>query len=202
MTWLIGCETSGIVRDAFRARGIDAVSCDLLPSERDGPHILGDVRAALQLQRWSGFIVHPECTYLSVSGLHWNKRVPGRAEKTERALEFVRDLFELSAHVPKFCLENPVSCISTRIMKPSQIIQPYEFGHDASKKTCFWLRGLPELIPTEYVAPRVVAGRPRWANQTDSGQNRLTPSPTRWLDRARTYPGIADAMVDQWGRRR
>jgi hypothetical protein len=146
-------------------------------------------------------IAHPPCTYLSVSGLHWNKRDPERAQKTEEALDFVRLL--LDAPIPKIALENPVSCISSRIRKPDQIIQPYEFGDDASKKTCLWLQNLPKLVPTERVQGRMVEHNgklvERWANQTDSGQNKLGPSEDRAKIRSTTYAGIARAMAEQWG---
>lgn len=148
---IIGCEFSGIVRDAFRARGHDAWSCDISPCEADPAyHIQGDVLAVLD-QGWDLGIFHPPCTYLCVSGLHWNKRRPGRSEETEKSLIFVGKL--LDAPIPKVGLENPVGCISTRIRKPSQIIQPYEYGHPESKKTCLWLRGLPPLVPTNIVYP-------------------------------------------------
>jgi hypothetical protein len=133
-----------------------------------------------------------------VSGLHWNKRDPARAAKTEEALEFVRTL--MSAPIERIALENPVSCISSRIRKPDQIIQPYEFGEDASKKTCLWLKNLDLLTPTQMAAPRLVDGKPRWSNQTDSGQNRLGPSEDRWKERSRTFVGVAKAMAEQWGR--
>ena len=217
MKVLIACEYSGRVRDAFIARGHDAISCDLLPTEAPGPHYQGDVMDIIG----DGFdlmIAHPPCTYLAVSGLHWNGRTPGRAQKTEDALDFVRML--MSANVPRIAVENPVSCISTRIRKPDQVIQPWWFGEDASKKTCLWLKGLPPLIPTDFVAPRMVCcgsvvpggdkygcpicngakvARPRWGNQCDSGQNKLGPSDTRWKERSRTYEGIAHAMATQWG---
>lgn len=147
--------------------------------------------------RWDLAVFHPPCTYLAVSGLHWNKRDPERAAKTEEALEFVRDL--MNAPIERIALENPISCISSRIRKPDQIIQPHQFGHDASKATCLWLKNLPKLTPTCHVAPRMVNGKPRWANQTDSGQNRLGPSDDRWKIRSTTFQGIADAMAAQWG---
>lgn len=198
MRVLVGCESSGAVRRAFRERGHDAWSCDLLPADDgDQHHIQGDVLDAIQ-QGWDLAIFHPPCTYLSVSGLHWNGRVPGRAAKTEEALEFVRQL--MAAPIDRIAIENPVSCISSRIRKPDQTIQPYEYGHDASKRTCLWLKNLPLLVATgPRVEPRIVNGRPRWANQTDGGQNRLGPSPERWKERSATYEGIARAMADQWG---
>lgn len=142
-------------------------------------------------------IAHPPCTYLSVSGMHWTKRGLRDPQLTEDALEFVRLLMD--APIPRIAIENPVSVISTRIGKPDQIISPHQFGHDASKKTCLWLKGLPPLQPTELIEPRIVNGRKRWGNQTDSGQNRLSPSPDRWKVRSATFPGIAAAMADQWG---
>lgn len=201
MKVLVACEYSGAVRDAFIARGHDAMSCDLLPTEVPGPHYQGDVRDVMN-GGWDLMVAHPPCTYLSVSGLHWNTRgriVDGRprAELTDEALEFVRLL--LAAPIPMIALENPVGCISTRISKPSQIIQPHQFGHDASKATCLWLKGLPLLRGTMAIAPRIVDGKKRWANQTDSGQNKLPPSDDRWKIRSATYAGIAEAMADQWG---
>lgn len=197
MRVLVGCEYSGRVRNAFREAGHDAWSCDLLPSEDDSPfHIQGDVLPLLD-QGWDLGIFHPPCTYLAVSGLHWNKRDPARAAKTEEALAFVRAL--MSAPIERIAVENPVSCISSRIRKPDQIIQPYEFGEDASKRTCLWLKNLDPLTPTQMVEPRFVDGKPRWANQTDSGQNRLGPSEDRWKERSRTFAGVAKAMVEQWG---
>lgn len=197
MKVLIACEQSGVVRRAFRKRGHDAWSCDLLPAEDNSKfHHQCDVREILN-DYWDLMIAHPDCTYLCSSGLHWNGRVPGRSAKTEEALDFVIEL--MNAPVKKKALENPVGCISTRIRKADQYIQPYMFGHDASKKTGLWLENLPLLIKTKYIPPRRVNGKPRWANQTDSGQNRLGPSEDRWKERARTYEGIGNAMAEQWG---
>lgn len=217
---LVACEESGAVRDAFIALGHNAISCDLIPTSNPGPHWQGDVMEILYAG-WDLMIAHPPCTYLTSSGLHWNKRRPGRATLTEEALAFVRVL--LGAPIPKIALENPVGCISSRIRKPEQIIQPYDFGDDASKATCLWLKGLPLLRGTKFVAPRMVCGcghtfrtgsvdkygcpncerehvaLPRWANQTDSGQNVLGPSDERQRERSKTYPGIAAAIADQWG---
>jgi hypothetical protein len=144
---------------------------------------------------WDLAIFHPPCTYLSVSGIHWNNRGRGW-EETEKALEFVQLL--LNADIQRIALENPVSIISSRIRKPDQIIHPYQFGHDASKATCLWLKNLPKLVPTNNFPPRIINGRPRWGNQTDSGQNKLAPSKDRWKIRSTTYQGIADAMAVQW----
>lgn len=201
MRVLVGCERSGVVRRAFRALGHDAWSCDVAPADDGSPfHLHGDVLAWLERQDaapWDLLIAHPPCTYLCASGLHWNTRRPGREAETAAALAFVRAL--LDAPVPRVCIENPVGRIGSAIRAADQYIQPYEFGNDASKRTGLWLRGLPRLVPTQAVAPRMVNGRPRWANQTDSGQNRLGPSPTRAAQRSETYPGIAAAMAAQWG---
>lgn len=194
---LVGCESSGNVRRAFRKLGHQAWSCDLLPADDKSPyHIQGDVFYAIELDEWDIGIFHPPCTYLCSSGLHWNKRVEGRVELTEQALDFVRRL--LAANIPSIALENPIGCINTRIRKPDQVIQPWMFGHDASKATCLWLKNLPKLTATRIINPRIVNGRKRWANQTDSGQNRLSPSDDRWKIRSETYQGIASAMATQW----
>lgn len=194
MKVLVACEYSGTVREAFAAAGHDAMSCDLLPTDIPGNHYQGDVRDVLN-DGWDLMICHPPCTYLSVSGIHWNNRGRGWDE-TEKALEFVRLL--LDADIKHIALENPVSIISSRIRKPDQIIQPYNFGHDASKATCLWLKNLPKLLPTEEISPRIVNGKPRWGNQTDGGQNKLAPSDDRWKIRSTTYKGIAEAMASQW----
>lgn len=135
-------ERSGIIRDAFRAHGHTAVSCDLMPSEVPGPHIQADF-FAVDWNAWDLVIVHPDCTYICVSGLHWNKKRPERAALTEKALADVRRL--LAMPCGRMALENPIGCISSAIRKPDQIIQPWQFGDDASKATCMWLRGLPML---------------------------------------------------------
>jgi len=199
MRVLVACESSGVVREAFRAKGHEAYSCDLLPSDDGSPHHLQSdaIRILWDTDRgWDLAICHPPCTYLSVSGLHWNGRVEGRAEKTEAALDFVRAM--MAAPIDRIAIENPVSCISTRIRKPDQTIHPYQFGHNASKRTCLWLKNLPRLVPTKYVEPRIVGGKPRWANQTDGGQNNVGPSEDRWKIRSKTYQGVADAMSSQW----
>jgi hypothetical protein len=171
------------------------MSCDLLPTERPGFHHEGDVLPLLS-QGWDLLIAFPPCTHLAVSGAaHFAAKQASGVQ--QEALNFVRQL--LDAPIPKIALENPVSIISSRIRKPSQIIQPYDFGHDISKRTCLWLKGLPYLLPTDFVEPRIVNGKRRWANQTDSGQNRLPPSPDRWKIRSETYVGIANAMAKQWG---
>ena len=197
MKVLVACEYSGVVRDAFLGTGHNAMSCNFLPTDSPGPHYQGDVFDVVN-DGWDLMIAHPPCTYLCSSGLHWNKRDPGRAKKTEKALEFVRRL--MTVPIRKWVIENPHGRIGTAIRKADQTIQPWQFGHDASKATSLWLSNLPLLQPTTVIAPRMVAGRPRWANQTDSGQNRLTPSPDRWKLRSVTYIGIAKAMVEQWGK--
>lgn len=194
---LVGCEFSGTVRDAFARRGWDAWSCDLLPTESPGNHFQCDVLDVLGMG-WDLAIFHPPCTYLTSSGLHWNKRVSGREQKTQESLAFVKAL--LTAPIPMIALENPVGRIGTAIRPADQIIQPYEYGHDASKATCLWLKGLPLLRPTQWVSPRIVNGKKRWGNQTDGGQNKLGPSEDRWKIRSYTYPGIAEAMAEQWSR--
>jgi hypothetical protein len=181
---LVACEYSGTVRDAFRARGHDAMSCDLLPTDAPGPHYLGDVRDVLG-DGWDLMIAHPPCTYLSVSGMHWTRRGLRDPQLTEDALAFVRLLMD--APIPRIAVENPVSVISSRIRKPDQIIQPWQFGHGETKATCLWLKGLPALKPTN-----VVDGR-------EARVHRLPPSADRWKIRSTTYAGIAAAMAAQWG---
>ena len=196
MRVLVACEYSGRVRDAFLALGHDAMSCDLLPTDVPGPHYQGDVTEILN-DGWDLMVAHPPCTYLSVSGMHWTARGLRDPQLTEDALAFVRLLMD--APIPRIAIENPDSVISSRIRKPDQIINPYEFGHDASKKTCLWLKNLTPLTPTRIIEPRIVNGRKRWGNQTDSGQNKLSPSDDRWKIRSETYEGIAKAMAAQWG---
>jgi hypothetical protein len=196
---LVGCEFSGVVREAFRQRGHDAYSADILPAA-DGSrfHFQQDLRAgngALLRQGWDLGIFHPPCTDIAISGAH---RFEAKRDEQAAAIEFVEFLWD--APIDRIALENPIGVLSTRskLWKATQIVQPYDFGHDASKSTCLWLKNLPRLQPTKYIAPRMVNGSPRWGNQTDSGQNRETPHPDRWKRRSVTYPGIADAMADQW----
>ena len=191
MRVLIACEYSGTVRDAFLRAGHDALSCDLLPTDAPGPHYQGDVRDILA-DGWDLMIAHPPCTHLAVSGARWFK--DKQVEQAE-ALDFVRLL--LAAPIPRIALENPVSIISSRIRKPDQIIQPYQYGHEATKTTCLWLQNVPPLVPTEIVgkgARHVTkSGKslPEWYN--------LPPSADRWKIRSATFPGIAAAMATQWG---
>jgi hypothetical protein len=189
---LIACEYSGVVRDSFLARGHDAISCDLLPTDVPGPHYQGDVRDILD-DNWDLLIAFPTCTYLCSSGMHWTTRGLRDPQLTEDALEFVKLL--LDAPIPKIALENPIGCISTRIRKPSQVIHPWQFGHPESKSTCLWLKNLPLLVPTN-ILPKPASGR--WNNQTPNGQNKLGPSTDRWKIRSTTYSGIGKAMSEQW----
>lgn len=199
MRILVACESSGTVRDAFLRMGHDAMSCDLLPSDNGGPHYTGKVEDVLG-EGWDLAICHPPCTYLSSSGMHWTTRGLRDPQLTEDALTFVRLLMD--APIQRIAIENPIGAISTRIRKPDQIIQPWQFGDNASKRTCLWLKNLPKLVPTDLIPGRLVTvnGKTveRWANQTDSGQNKLGPSPDRWKLRSKTYQGIAEAMADQW----
>lgn len=183
MKVLVACEYSGRVRDAFIARGHDAISCDLLPTEAPGPHYQGDVMDIIG----DGFdlmIAHPPCTHLAVSGArHFAaKRASG---VQQQALDFVRAL--LNAPITQIALENPVSIISSAIRKPDQIIQPWQFGHGETKATCLWLKGLRPLVPTN-----IVSGR-------EARVHRMPPSADRWKLRSTTYAGIASAMAEQWG---
>lgn len=194
MRVLVACEYSGRVRDAFLRAGHYAASCDLLPSDSSiGDHYQCDVMEIID-HGWDLMIAHPPCTYLSVSGMHWTTRGLRDPQLTEDALAFVQTLMD--APIERICIENPVSVISTRIRKPDQIIQPWWFGHDASKKTCLWLKNLPHLIPTDMLPGDA---RTRRGNQTENGQNKLPPSKDRWKIRSETYQGIADAMASQWG---
>ena len=209
MKVLIGCECSGVIREAFRKRGHEAWSCDLKPTQMSGNHYQGDVLRILDpdfleehlgWREWDLFICHPDCTFVCSSGVHWTSRGLRDPKLTTKAIRFAEKLW--SAPVKRIALENPVGVLSTRscLGKPTQYVQPYEFGNDASKKTGLWLKGLPPLKSTVYIEPRMVNGKPRWSNQTDSGQNRLGPSDTRAEQRSQTYPGIAAAMAAQWGK--
>ena len=178
----MACEFSGIVRDAFIGEGHDAMSCDLLSTEVEGPHYEGDVRNVLD-DGWDLMIAHPPCTHLAVSGARWFK---GKEMEQWEALNFVRLLLE--APIDRIALENPVSVISTKIRKPDQIIQPWMFGHGETKATCLWLKNLPKLEPTD-----IVEGR-------ENRVHRMAPSKDRWKKRSITYSGIAKAMAEQWSK--
>lgn len=227
MRVLIACEFSGTVRDVFRARGHDAWSCDLLPAsspfhiQRDCLQIIKRGawdQCAQKYVTWDLLIAHPPCTFRNLAsawalknadferypGVGYHQKVKpetltgeARREARREADVFFKSL--LDAPVERIAIENPLGLLSEIIPKYSQVIQPYQFGDDASKATCLWLKNLPKLIPTKYVEPRTVNGKPRWANQTDSGQNKLSPSGDRWAKRSVTYQGIALAMADQWG---
>jgi hypothetical protein len=179
-----------VVRRAFRELGHEAWSCDLLPAEDSSPHhVQGDVRHILMgmkvnwvIEPWDLMIAHPPCTHLAVSGARW---FADKVVEQIAALEFVQRL--LDAPIPRIALENPISVISSRIRKPDQIIQPWQFGHGETKATCLWLKNLPKLQPTN-----IVAGR-------EGKVWKMPPSPDRWKERSRTYEGIAQAMAEQWG---
>jgi len=215
MKVLVACEFSGVVRDAFLALGHDAMSCDLLPSDLPGPHHHGDVLDILG-DGWDLMIAHPPCTYLTgaaewayadrpmINGQPRNLKEgtligTARRDAREKALIFVSNLW--CAPIQRKCIENPVGIITRELpeMGRPQYIQPYMFGHDASKKTGLWLDNLPTLQGTEMIKPRYVDGKPRWGNQTDSGQNKESPADYRWKKRSITYHGIAEAMAEQWG---
>ena len=206
MKVLIACEFSGRVRDAFAKRGHNAVSCDLLEdegTESNVPHpkwgkrlhIHGDVLDILSWG-WDLMIAHPPCTYLSVAGLHWNKKIKGRQQKTEEAFEFFMRLY--NAPIEKVCVENPVGYVNTHFRKPDQTINPFQFGHSERKRTCLWLKNLPPLQPTNEVEPEkpvyiCKSGRPLYFVDA------MSPSKDRWKLRSITFQGIADAMAEQWG---
>ena len=200
MRVLVACEYSGTVRDAFLAKGHDAVSCDLLDTDVPGPHYKGDVRDIIN-NGWDLMIAHPPCTFLTVAGARWfyhpddkhlptsqrrpHPKYPTRRQDQLDAIEFVK--FLMSANIEKIALENPVGVLSTQYKKPSQIIQPWQFGHGVTKATCLWLKNLPLLTPTEIVSGRVAEC------------HNLPPSKDRWKLRSKTYEGIAKAMAEQWG---
>jgi hypothetical protein len=193
MKILIACEYSGTVRDAFARKGHDATSCDLLPTMTPGKHYQGSVTDIIG-DGWDMMIAHPPCTYLANSGVSWLNRIPGRWDQMRDGAEFFRLL--LNAPIPKIAIENPVMHgYAKEIIGQTytQTIQPWQFGEDASKRTCLWLKNLPALVPTDVLVKN------RYANQTPSGQNNLGPSADRWKERSTTYQGIANAMAEQWG---
>jgi hypothetical protein len=179
---IVACEFSGTVRDAFIRRGMDAISCDILPTEAPGPHIRGDIRD-VDLSAFDLMIAHPPCTHLAVSGARW---WAGRQREQEEAIAFVQYLMD--APVPRIAIENPIGKLSSAVRRPDQIIQPWMFGHGEVKATCLWLKGLPPLKPTQ-----IVPGR-------EARVHRMPPGPDRWKKRSLTYGGIAEAMAEQWGR--
>lgn len=202
---LIGCESSGTMREAFRALGHNAWSLDLLPADDNSPyHFQRDLLAFMQ-EGWGLrldiIILHPPCTRLSASGQWYVKRHPEAQAEQQPALRFVEDVWRLAKLRSKFvALENPIGVIPrlTTLGPATQIVQPHQFGDDASKATCLWLNELPCLTPTKHVPPRIVDGKKRWANQTDSGQNKTAPSDDRWKLRSKTFDGIAKAAAEQW----
>lgn len=181
MRVLVACEYSGTVRDAFLRHGHEAMSCDLLDTESPGCHYKGDVFDVID-EGWDLMIAHPPCTHLAVSGSRWFKH---KQKEQSEALEFVSRL--MNANIAKIAIENPVSVISSRIRKPDQIIQPWQYGHGETKATCLWLKNLPKLLPSD-----IVDGR-------EARIHKMPPGPNRWKERSRTYLGIAEAMAEQWG---
>lgn len=181
MRVLVGCEFSGVVRDAFAARGHDAWSCDLLPSETPGQHIQGDIEDVLD-DSWDLAVLFPPCTHLASSGARWFRE---KGPQQSEAIAFFKRLW--CAPIWRLAIENPIGVMSSHLRKPDQILQPWQFGHGETKATCLWLSGLPKLQPTQIVSGRTAR------------VHREPPSPERWKNRSRTYQGIADAMADQWG---
>jgi len=204
MKVLVACEFSGRVRDAFRARGHNAISCDLLPTERPGPHIQGDVLKILD-DGWDLMIAHPPCTYLSNAGIRWfnEERYGDKARERKRLrLEAFNFVIKLSnASISKVAVENPVGWLNSHWRRPEQIVQPYQYGDPESKRTCLWLRGLPLLKPTNIVEPKVYAyfKRGKKKGQPIYGTPYLHLKEDRWKARSVTFQGIADAMAEQWG---
>ena len=195
MKVLVACEYSGIVRDAFTSKGHDAWSCDILPTESPGNHFQGDILEHLD-KGWDLMIAHPPCTHLAVSGARWFAEGRKPWSLQIEALDFVRKL--LNAPINKIALENPVSVISTKIRKPNQIIQPFEYGHDVTKRTCLWLKNLPNLKPTKIVKPDIVLVNGKKMSRMHYESFKL-PSKERSKVRSKFYTGIANAMADQWG---
>lgn len=211
MRILIACEFSGIVRDAFIARGNDAWSCDLLPTEKPGPHIQDDVIKHLD-DGWDMMIAHPPCTYLAVSGNGWfyhpedrnlpvserrrHPKYPNRIEDREKAIQFFLKLY--NSNIEKVAIENPIGILSTVFRKPEQIIHPYFFGDEASKATCLWLKNLPLLKPTNIVnkGEFITAKSGKRGSKWNWG---LPRTKDRWKIRSKTFQGIANAMAEQWG---
>lgn len=203
MRVLVACEFSGVVRDAFRKRGHDAWSCDLLPAETEGPHIQGDVLQVLG-NGWDLMIAHPPCTYLTCAQNKWYKpeyadRFPDRRKRQQEGIEFFLEFTRTT--IPRVAIENPIGVMSTHYRKPDQIIQPYEFGHDARKATCLWLKGLPKMIPTKVVPVtlhRTKGGNTmsRWHVTLGNSRDKVRRAQLRSI----TFQGIADAMADQWGK--
>jgi len=195
MRVIVGCEYSGRVREAFRKRGHDAWSCDLLESEDDSPfHIQGDILDVLRGGHWDLGIFHPPCTHLAVSGSrHFPEKIADGRQQA--ALDFVSQL--MACNILRWALENPISIISSRIRRPDQIIQPWQFGHGETKATCLWLHNLRPLIPTHCNGGDLFT--PAAPEEREQRVWKMPPGPNRWKERSRTFQGIADAMAQQWG---
>lgn len=199
MKVLIACEFSGIVRDAFIARGHDAVSCDLLPTEQPGPHIQGDVLEILD-DGWDLMIAFPPCTYLCVSGIRWigHPKHPNRQQYQNEAVKFFMDLID--ADIPKKVTENPVGIMSTKYRKPNQIIRPSMFGDDSNKATCLWEEGVDKLVPTKIIEPsKHISASGRSWDKWFFDTSLISDLALRSKVRSTTFQGIADAMAKQWG---
>ena len=193
---LVACEYSGTVRDAFRALGHHAVSCDLLPTDTPGPHHQGDVTEILGAG-WDLMVAHPPCTYLCGMGVWWNHKRPERWEQTYAAADFVKLLWD--APIPRIAIENPVGWLNSNWQKPAQVIQPWQFGHEANKPTCLWLKGLPNLQPTEIVGRGEFYTKANGIRMSKWSHITSGTSKSRWKIAAATFPGIAAAMAAQWG---
>jgi hypothetical protein len=196
MKVLVACEYSGRVRDAFIAAGHDAMSCDLLPSEATGPHYVGDVFDVIG-DGWDLMIAHPPCTYLCSMGVWWNKKRPERWPLTHAAADFVRRLYHSS--IPQIAIENPVGWLSTNWQRPAQIIHPWQFGHEANKPTCLWLKNLAPLFPTRIVSKGQFYTKANGQRMSKWSHVTSGTSEDRWRIASRTFSGIADAMANQWG---
>ncbi len=203
MRVLVACEYSGRVRDAFIAKGHDAISCDLLPTESPGPHFQGDVFEFLRYNKFDLMIAHPPCTYLTLCGNKWflpkfSERFPNRLNQRQEAIQFFKKLFAVNIH--KICIENPIGIMSTRLRKPDQIIQPFEFGHPVRKSTCLWLKNLPPLFKTKLVeAPMDVFASGNRQSKWHTETGHIKDAGERSKARSKTFQGIADAMAEQWG---
>jgi hypothetical protein len=193
---LVACEFSGIVRDAFTEQGHEAWSMDLVPTERPGLHLEGEVQALLDVE-WDLLVAHPPCTYLASSGERWLKGNPARQALRVEARAFVLQLWHSRAK--RVAIENPIGHLSTSWQRPTQIVQPFWFGHPEWKSTCLWLRNLPKLVPTLIVEPDCTSGGGKKPGRVSSRIHRLPPSPTRQRERSRTFKGLAEAMALQWG---
>lgn len=203
MRVLVACEFSGVVREAFRTRGHDAWSCDLLPTlEKSSFHLQEDVTSHLSSRFWDMVIAHPPCTYLTCAGNKWfgseyAERFPTRVLDRDRGAAFFMAC--INAAASRVCVENPVGVMSTRYRKPDQIIQPWQFGHKDRKTTCLWLKGLPSLVPTSVVVPQIKTNRNGKTASVHHDAALRLPANERWKVRSKTYQGWADAMAEQWG---